>query len=159
MSGKSLQDVPMICWIKASWLGWSLSAWCAYSRLDNLFETLHPFSRCWSYSERWGVIWFLQETGDYPTQMEEIYGMDSLDLSCGCNLNCCWAWCNCLSWNRTILFISLLIKSGSKCGTGLLYKAKPVLFQSYGQKRTGFCLNSRLPSVLSYSWDTLHFLK
>lgn len=146
---KSLEDMSVLCWKKASWLIWSLSVLRACNRLGNPSELLHPISRCWSNSERRGVIWFLQETGDYSTQMEEIDERGSLDLGCGCNLNCCWAWWDCLSWNPTLVFISLLIKLCSYCGASLLYRTKEN-FKSYGQKRTGFCLTSKLPNILRY---------
>lgn len=90
---KSLEDTAMLCWKRqAGSSGASASDVPLTSLATRLSEMLHPISRCWSNSERWGVIWFLQETGDYSTQMEERDERDSLDLGCGCNLNCCWAW-------------------------------------------------------------------
>lgn len=134
---------------QADWSGASVSYVPVTGLATRLSELLHPISRCWSNSERRGVIWFLRETGDYSTQMEEIVERDSLDLGCGCNLNCCWAWWDCLSWNPILVFISLLIKLCSYCGPSLLYGTKEI-FKSYGQKRTGFCLTSKPPSILSY---------
>lgn len=134
---------------QAEWSGASVSYVPVTGLATRLSELLHPISRCWSNSERQGVIWFLRETGDYSTQMEEIVERDSLDLGCGCNLNCCWAWWDCLSWNPILVFISLLIKLCSYCGASLLYGTKEI-FKSYGQKRTGFCLTSKPPSILSY---------
>lgn len=94
-----LQYMPNAVYRQADWYGVQVTYVHLIGLATCLSEILHPISRCWSCLERRNVILFLPETGGHPTQIEMINGRDSLDLDCGRNLNCCWAWWYCLSWN------------------------------------------------------------